>query len=196
MKSKKAIVLLLVVSTVFSLFSGCGKNSVNDDKSISLGTSEVSAAEISDKTEKDNLTSSSSATQGTRSWIYEIDNENFITMGADYSTVTNLVEHFSFHMEIDKNYPDYENMKAELQNYKILIDRENDPESIKYSYKENDNGSIVFDSHFYNLCEADKASRAVLVLRFTGLTYNSSDECLYYIDDMTEQLAEHGFSMQ
>lgn len=194
MKINKVITVCLTVVITLILLASCSKNNENDDKSITFGTSEASAAGTADKTVKDNPTSSSSATQGKRSWIYKIDNENFITMGADYSTATNLVEHFSFHMEIDKNYPDYENMKAELQTYKILIDRENDPESIKYSYKENDDGSIVFDSHFYNLCDAERASRAVLVLRFTGVTCN--DDYLFNVNDVNATLTTAGFEIQ
>ena len=196
MNINKVSTFAIIVATTLLLLSGCGKNNTSDYISTTFGTSETSTVETTDKTVKDTQTSNSSATQGNRFWVYKIDNANFITVGADYSTVTNLVEHFSFHMEIDKNYPDYENMKAELQTYKILIDRENDPKSIKYSYKENDDGSIVFDSHFYNLCADDRFSRAVLILRFTGVGYNDVDERLFYIDDMTEQLKEHGFSMQ
>ena len=194
MKNKKSQLFLLVLLAAFLLLSGCGKNNTTDDISTTLGTNEASATEITDKNVKDTTTSSSSATQGNRSWVYKIDNANYITMGADYSTATNLVEHFSFHMEIDKNYPDYENMKAELQTYKFLIDKENDPKSIKYSYKENNDGSIVFDSHFYNLCDDDRASRAVVVLRFTGVTCN--DDYLFNVNDVNSTLTTAGFETQ
>ncbi len=194
MNINKVSTFAITVATILLLLSGCGKNNTFDDISTTLGTNEASTTETTDKTVQDAQTSSSSATQGNRSWVYKIDNTNSITMGADYSTATNLVEHFSFHMEIDKNYPDYENMKAELQTYKFLIDKENDPKSIKYSYKENDDGSIVFDSHFYNLCDDDRASRAVLVLRFTGVTCN--DDYLFNVNDVNSTLTTAGFETQ
>lgn len=194
MKNKKSQLFLLVLLAAFLLLSGCSKNNTSDYVSTTFDASETSAVETTDKTVQDTQTSRSSAIQGNCSWVYKIDNANSITMGADYSTATNLVEHFSFHMEIDKDYPDYENMKAELQTYKFLIDKENDPKSIKYSYKENDDGSIVFDSHFYNLCDDDRASRAVLVLRFTGVTCN--DDYLFNVNDVNSTLTTAGFETQ
>ena len=193
MKMKKIIAFLLILVTIFTLFAGCIENNPTDESTNPV-TTESSSSQTNDGTE--GKTDEAASTLAHRSWIYKIDDKNFITIAADYSANTNLVETFSFHMEIDKNYPDYKNMKAELQTYKFLIDRENNPESIEYSYQENDDGSIIFDSHFYNLCADDRAPRTDLILRFTGLSYNNFEERLYYIDDMTEQVEEHGFSMQ
>lgn len=194
MKVNKFIAFLLALVVVLVFFGGCGNDNVTDLETTEKSTSQTTDGTTEVKTE--NKTENTDSTLQHRSWIYKIDDKNFITVSADYSADTSLVETFSFHMEIDKNYPDYEIMKNELQTYKFLIDRENDPESIEYSYKENDDGSIVFDSHFYNLCADDRASRAILILRFTGVGYNNHDEYLYYIDDMAEQLEEHEFSMQ
>lgn len=194
MNINKVSAFAIAIATILLLLSGCSKNNTSDYVSTTFDANETSAVETTDKNVKDTTTSSSSAIQGNRSWVYKIDNANSITMGADYSTATNLIEHFSFHMEIDKDYPDYENMKAELQTYKFLIDKENDPKSIKYSYKENNDGSIVFDSHFYNLCDDDRASRAVLVLRFTGVTCN--DDYLFNVNDVNSTLTTAGFETQ
>lgn len=193
MKKRKTLSLFFVLVIMLTLLAGCGENN-STDESTNPDTTASSSSQTTDTNQ--NKTDNDVPTLQHRSWIYKIDDKNFITVSADYSADTNLVETFSFHMEIDKNYPDYEIMKNELQTYKFLIDRENDPESIEYSYKENDDGSIVFDSHFYNLCADDRASRAILILRFTGVGYNNHDEYLYYIDDMAEQLEEHEFSMQ
>lgn len=193
MKKRKTLSLFFVLVIIITLLAGCGGNN-STDESTNPDTTASSSSQTTDTNE--NKTNNDVPTLEHRSWIYKFDDKNIITVSADYSADTGLVETFSFHMEIDKNYPDYKNMKAELQTYKFLIDRENDPESIEYSYKENDDGSIVFDSKFYNLCADDRFSRAVLILRFTGLGYNDADERFYYIDDMTEQLEEQGFSRQ
>ena len=193
MKKRKTLSLFFVLVIIITLLAGCGGNN-STDESTNPDTTASSSSQTTDTNE--NKTSNDVPTLEHRSWIYKFDDNNIITVAADYSADTGLVETFYFHIEIDKNYPDYKNMKAELQTYKLLIERENDPESIEYSYKENDDGSIVFDSKFYNLCADDRFSRAVLILRFTGLGYNDADEQLYYIDDMTEQLEEHGFSVQ
>ena len=189
MKVNKFISFLLALVVVLVFFGGCGNDNVTD-----LETTEPSSSQTTDTNE--NKTNNDVPTLPHRSWIYKFDDKNIITVSADYSADSNLVETFSFHMEINKNYPDYKNMKAELQTYKFLIERENDPDSIEYSYQENDDGSIIFNSKFYNLCADDRFSRAVLVLRFTGIGYNDVDERLFYIDDITDQLEEQGFSMQ
>lgn len=193
MKKRKTLSLFFVLVIMLTLLAGCGKNNPTNE-STNPDTTAFSSSQTTDTNQ--NKTDNDVPTLEHRSWIYKFDDKNFITVSADYSADTGLVETFSFHMEIDKNYPDYKNMKAELQTYKLLIERENDPESIEYSYKENDDGSVVFDSHFYNLCADDRASRAILILRFTGVGYNNHNEYLYYIDDMAEQLEEHGFSVQ
>lgn len=208
MKNRKILSLLLALVMVSSLFAGCGKNSETEDTADTVGTSEpitnrpddptesVPDSTVSEKNDTDSGLSQNTEKQGHRAWSYKFDENNFITISADYSTETDLVEHISFHMEIDNNYPDYKNMKAELNTYKILLDRENDPKTKPYSYTENPDGSAVFDCHFNDLCGEDRASRAALVLRFTGLEYNSIDERLFVFSQIDEKLKQNGFSVQ
>ncbi|MEE1065859.1 MAG: hypothetical protein UH249_06990 [Acutalibacteraceae bacterium] len=215
MKRSKILALLLALVMMFTLFAGCGENGTTDTPTDIPASEKSSSTSITDKPSEDNATSdniildsTAAAIDGVNipesdnssalprlSWVYNLNNQNTITIVTDYSAETNLVEHLALQIEINTDYPDYENMKTELKSYKIIFDEADDPKASPYKYTENPDGSISFYCHLYDLCGADRASRAVLVTRTTGIWYSNEDYTLN-INEVEEMLTAAGFKKQ
>ncbi len=215
MKKSKILALLLALVMMLTFLAGCGENGTTDTPTDITDSENSSATSINDESTEVTSTSDSPISDSTaaaidsvdipesdsssalsrQSWFYNLNNQNIITIITDYSAETNLIEHLYLQIETTTDYHDYENMKTELKSYKIILDEANDPKASPYKYTENPDGSIAFYCHFYDLCGTDRASRAVLVTRTTGIFYSNEDYTLN-INEVEEMLSSAGFKKQ
>lgn len=129
------------------------------------------------------------------SWTYKYDNDNFMTVVADYSTKNNYVSHISFTEEINKNYPKYYQNKQSLETYETMFQTLNDPSASPYDYIEYSNGDLMFYGHTYDLCAGDRADRVILMSTILGVPYDTTNNS-FSVTDLRSTLTDAGFVEQ
>lgn len=135
------------------------------------------------------------STQATRTWIFKYDDNNILTVIADYSTANNRVDHIKFQAEINTDFPKYNQMKTELQAYYSMFETLNDPQADLYNLSEYVDGSLYFYGHVYDLCGADRADRVSLMSTVLGVPYDTTNNS-FSITTLSSTLTTAGFAEQ